>query len=147
MNRVVMGLLLVATLAGCQLVDQRTFERAGLYPGAAQLARADYAQRALPPPPLAIVRFGSATQDWQDGLVEASRTARARKADVDFDLVTPIPASAGLAAQDAAQRIGAQDAATVAAVLEGDGVSADQIRIGSRGDPGRPPREVEVYVR
>ncbi len=139
--------VMLLMLAGCQLVDQRTFERAGLYPGASQLARADYAQRALPPPPLAVIRFGSADIGWQSALIAASRDARERKADVAFDVVAPIPTRASLAVQDAAQKSGAADAAAVARVLEGDGVSADQIHIGARGDPGQPPREIEVYVR
>ncbi len=147
MSRAAPALLLIAVLAGCRLVDQRTFKGTGLYPGAAQLARADYAERALPPPPLATIRFGTPDNDWQDTVVAASRDARERKADVTFDLVAPFPSLASLAAQDAAQKTGARDAAAVAAVLQGDGVSADQIRIGARGDPGQPPREVEVYVR
>lgn len=147
MSRFRLVLLLTIALTSCRLVDQRTFERAGLYPGAAQLARADYAQRALPPPPLVTIRFGNPDSDWQPVLIAAARDARARKPDVTFDVVTPIPTSAPIPVQDAAQKTGAQDAAAVAAVLQGDGVSADQIRIGSRGDPGQPPREIEVYVR
>jgi hypothetical protein len=134
-------------LAGCRLIDQRTFEQAGLYPGAAQLRAGDYAARALPPPPLAVVRFGGAAADWQAGLIDAANDALTRKPDVEFDLVTPIPGSASLAAQDAALKTGAQDAAAVAIALESDEVSPDQIHIGSRSDPGNPPREVEVYVR
>ncbi len=148
MGRVSAALLLTTLLLlGCRLVDQRTFERAGLYPGAAQLHRADFALRALPPPPLVTIRFGAANTGWQEALIAASRDARARKADVTFDIVTPIPVKASLDIQDQAQKSGAKDAAAVAAVLQGDGVSADQIRIGSRGDPGQPPREIEVYVR
>lgn len=142
------ALPLILLLAGCRLVDQRTFERAGFYPGATQLQRADYAQRALPPPPLVTIRFGGQPDSgWQTVLVEAAREARGRKSDVSFDLVTPIPTTASLAVQDAAQRTGAADAQAVAMVLEGDGVSPDQIRLGARGDAGQPPREIEVYVR
>jgi hypothetical protein len=144
---VVSAAIALVAASGCRLVDQRRFEQTGLYPGAAQLARADYAQRALPPPPLATIRFGTQSDDWQAGLIAAARDARERKADVAFDVVAPIPTSASLAAQDAAEKAGAQDAATVATVLEGDGVSADQIHLGARGDPGQPPREIEVYVR
>ena len=140
-------ILMLTILAGCRLVDQRTFEQAGAYPGATQLQRADYAQRALPPPPLATIRFGNADGGWQAGLIAASRDARERKADAVFDVVAPIPIRASLAVQDQAEKSGAQDAAAVATVLEGDGVSADQIHLGARGDAGQPPREIEVYVR
>lgn len=140
-------MLLATLLPGCRLVDQRTFEQAGLYPGAGQLKRADFALKALPPPPLVTIRFGNADTGWQEALIAASREARARKPDVAFDVITPIPVKASLDIQDEAQKSGAKDAAAVAAVLQGDGVSADQIRIGSRGDPGQPPREIEVYVR
>ena len=140
-------MLLAMLLLGCRLVDQRTFEQAGLYPGAAQLQRADFALKALPPPPLATIRFGAGDTGWQPALIAASREARARKPNVVFDIVTPIPIHASLDIQDQAQKSGAKDAAAVAEVLQADGVSADQIRIGSRGDSGQPPREIEVYVR
>ncbi len=135
-------------LAGCPLIDQRTFERAGLFPGAQQLHAGDYAARALPPPPLLTIRFGApGNDDWQPGLLEAARAAQVRKPDVQFDVVTPIPTSATFAVQDAAEKTGAADADAVAIALQADGISADSIHIGSRGDPGRPPREVEIYVR
>ena len=137
----------LSALGGCRLIDQRTFEGTGVFPEAAQLHAADFAMRALPPPPLAVVRLGTPDVDWQDKLIEAARDARGRKPDVQFDVVTPVPSLARLDVQDKALRQGAADAAEVATALEWDGVSADSIHIGSRGDRGDPPREVEVYVR
>ncbi len=144
-----LGVLVAGVLAlpGCRLVDQRTFEGTALAPQPSQLSVADYASRAQPLPPLAIVRFGSNDQSWRAPLVQASRAARQRKADVQFDLVAPIPIAAPITEQDQASRDGAADAATVARVLEADGVSADALHLGQRGDAGNPPRQIEVYVR
>jgi hypothetical protein len=134
-------------LASCRLIDQRTFEGTGVFPGAAQLHAADYAARAAPPPPLAIVRLGTPGVDWQTPLIAAARDAQVRRADVEFDLVTPIPSLATMSVQDRVARQGAADSAVVATALEGDDISPERIHLGLRGDRGQPPREVEVYVR
>lgn len=137
----------LAALCGCRLIDQRTFEGTALAPRRSQLATSNFASQAQPLPPLAIVRFGSNDEGWRAPLIEAARAARQRKTDVQFDLVAPIPTAAPLIEQNQASREGAEDAATVATALEADGVSADAIHIGQRGDPGNPPRQIEVYVR
>ncbi len=151
-SRLAAGLLpvlpaLLAALPGCRLVDQRTFERAGLTPARPQLAASDFASRAQPLPPLAVVRFGANDDDWRGPLVAAARAAQARRADVQFDVVSPIPLAAPPAVQDEAARTGAGDAATVALALQADGVAPEAIHLGQRGDRGNPPRQVEVYVR
>lgn len=138
----------LTVLAGCPLIDQRTFERAGLFPAAQQLHAGDYAASARPPPPLVTIRFGvPGDNDWGPSLLEAARAAQIRKPDVQFDVVTPIPVSATFAVQNAAGKTGAADASAVATALQADGISADAIHIGSRSDPGNPPRQVEIYVR
>ena len=108
-------------------------------------------------PEVAAWLSGPLTREESDALVDRIRVeiglngwgfwAVERKADVQFDLVAPIPISAPLAEQDEATREGATDAATVAGVLEADGISSSALHLGARGDAGNPPRQIEVYVR
>ncbi len=130
-------------LPGCRMIDQRTFEARGQAPRPAQLAASGQDASALP---LATIRFPAPDSDWAVRVLGAVHAAQARRADVAFDLVTPVPLSASLDSQQRAVTSGAQDAQTVAAVLQGDGIDAAQIHLGSRGDPGRPAREVRIYV-
>ncbi len=133
-------------LAGClppdfKLVDQRTFWPPRT-PGEAEIARA-----RLPPQPLVIIRFDQLDNDYAPALAEAVQAAQARKPDVEFDVLTPIPTGAPQAEQDRFARQGAEDAQAVANALGLEGITADRVHIGYRGDPGSPPREVLVYVR
>lgn len=141
--------VVVAVLAttGCRLIDQRTFAGAGVAPTAAQLAANDYAASALPALPLTSVRFDRLDGDWQPALLDAVRGVLARRPDAQFDLVTPFPTQATLDLQDRALTSGAADSQQVANALLADGVAADHVHLGSRGDPGQPAREVRVYVR
>ncbi len=147
------GCLLVAMAAlagtGCRIVDQRTFAGTALAPTADQLASDRLAAevRSTPAPPLASVRFDRLDADWQPPLLDAVRGALARQPDAQFDLVTPVPTQASLDAQDRALTSGAADLQQVADALLADGVAADHLHLGSRGDPGQPVREVRVYLR
>jgi hypothetical protein len=133
---------LLLAFSGCRLIDQRTFEPAPTAPEAAQLKRAP-----LPPLPLATIRFDQPDLDWQTPLQAAVLAAQSRKPDVAFDVIAPIPVAAANAAQDKAAAQGAEDARMVADALQYDGIAADHVHLGYRGDPGQPPREVQVYVR
>jgi hypothetical protein len=133
-------------LAGClpwdwRLIDQRTFAPAHA-PGAADVARAN-----LPKLPLAVIRFDNLDADYRPALAEAVEAAQAHKANVEFDVLTPIPTAAAQEVQDRFARQGEADAQEVATALAADGVLPDRVHIGFRGDPGSPPREVRVYVR
>lgn len=133
-------------LAGCELVDQRTVARwlgrTPAAPDAAALAEAN-----LPPLPLVTVRFDQPDVDYTPVLSEAAEQAVTRKPDAVFEVITPVPATATPAEQDAFVRQGAEDARKVADALATAGVQPTQIRLGLRGDPGNPAREVRVYVR
>jgi len=133
-------------LTGCwapdwKLIDQRTFWPAST-PGKTDVARAN-----LPKTPLLVIGFDDLDADYKSALAEAMVAAQARKPDVEFDVLTPIPTTADQAEQDRFARQGEADAQAVAAVLIDDGVLPDRVHIGFRGDPGSPPREVRVYVR
>jgi hypothetical protein len=135
-------LLTALALAGCTLIDQRTFERSGKSPEAADLARAN-----LPKLPLLTIRFDNADVDFQGSVNEAVEAAQAVKPDCDFDVVFPIPTSATEQVQDKFTQLGAEDTAKVVTALGYAGVSMDHVHVGYRGDAGAPPVEVSLYVR
>lgn len=138
-----MGLLLgLVVLGGCRLIDQRTFESAPATPAAAQLARPD-----LPALPLLTVDASVSDGNWRASVAEAVLAAEARKPDVRFEVVTPIPTSASRKIQDLYSANGQTDGQAVAAALQSDGVPPDRIDIRFQGDPGAPAREVRLYAR
>jgi hypothetical protein len=133
---------MAASLPGCTLIDQRTFEPKASAPSAADLARAK-----LPPLPFVTIRMDNPDADIRPALAEAVEAAQARKADVEFDVLAPLPTNATPAVQDIFARNGAQDTQTVATALGYAGISLDRVHVGFRGDPGAPPREVRIYLR
>jgi len=142
MRRAGSALAVLALLGGCKLIDQRTFERAPTGPAAAQLARPD-----LPPLPLLTINPSKPDADWRTALADAVLAAGARKPDVSFEVVTPIPTSAKQPVQDDYARNGQADAQVVATALQSDGVLPERISLRFQGDPGAPAREVRLYVR
>ena len=134
-------LALIGTADGCTLIDQRTFEREGRAPDAAALARAQ-----LPPLPLLTIRFDNPDVDIQPTVAEAVEAVQSRKADADYEVVSPIPTNATQTVQDTFARLGQQDTAAVVSALGYAGVSLDHVHVGYRGDPGSPAREVMVFV-
>ncbi|KAA5610999.1 hypothetical protein [Rhodovastum atsumiense] len=139
-------LVLSLLLTGCELVDQRTVARWFGSPRQAP-SEADLAGATLPERPLVTIRFDTPDIDYRPVLAEAAQAALARKQDAVFDVVTPVPSAQPAAAQDAFVRRGTADARAVADALATEGVPPGQIRLGLRGDPGSPAREVRVYVR
>jgi len=146
MFRVRWILLSPLLLAGCwapdwKLIDQRTFAPTHA-PETADVARAN-----LPRLPLVTIRFDDLDDDYRPTLADAVEAAQSRKADVEFDVLTPIPTAAPQDEQEKFTQQGQEDAQEVATALAADGVSPDRVHIGFRGDPGAPAREVRVYVR
>jgi len=145
-TRLFLVLAVPLLLAGClppdfRLIDQRTF-----WPSHAP-GTEDVARGALPKLPLAVIRFDDPDADYRPALADAVLAAQARKPDVEFDVLTPIPTAAPQEEQDQFARQGEADAQQVAMALQADGVLPDRVHIGFRGDPGSPAREVRVYVR
>jgi hypothetical protein len=134
-------ILLVLALGGCKLIDQRTFQRTPPKPDAATMARA-----WVPAPPLATIRLANPSADWRAGLDAAVRAAQARKPDVRFRVMTPIPTSATRTIQAQYLKVGEADAQMIARALVEDGVPPGRIMLGFVGDPGTPTREVRLYV-
>lgn len=134
---------LLLVLCGCTLIDRRTFSGGNrVAPQSAQMAQA-----GLPPLPLVTIRFGQGEPDFGSMLSDAVQAAQARKPDVVFDVVAPVPSAAGLDVQDRFMRQGQADAEEVATAIAYAGIPQDRIRLSFQGDPGNPAREVRVYVR
>jgi hypothetical protein len=134
---------LALLLAGCvpttqggppymHLLDQRSFAGSG---------QAPTAMPALPPLPLATIRFTQPDIDFAPALAQAVEEALARKPDAAFDVITPLPKGA---APDARSE---DEAAQVARSIAEQGVQPDRIHIGLVEDPGAATHEVRVYVR
>ncbi len=128
-------------LASCQLIDQRSFHPPAAAPAAGALNRP-----ALPQRPLVTIGLAMGDVAWRAPLGQAVLAAQARKADVAFDVVTLIPASASQPEQDQAARLAGQDAEMVARELHKDGVPPERITLRLQGDPGTPSREVLIFV-
>ena len=126
-------------VAGCTLVDQKTF-------APAPEAKAQAAATPAPPPkvdarlPLVTIDFSGPPPQYEELLRYAVRAAELRNRDVQYDIVAMLPKPA-----DAAQ--GQQDAATVMRSIMLAGVPADRIHLGLQDDSTLSGREVRVYVR
>ena len=139
-------LLWLLALSSCRLIDQRTFEAAAVAPPPSALqALASGDQR--PTRPLVTIPLGDLDQSWRLPLVQAARQAQARKPDVQFDVVTLRTTQPGLVDDPAVAKSLDDAALAVAGVLLGDSIDAGRVHLGVRGDAGRPPPEVLVFVR
>lgn len=126
-------------VAGCALVDQKTFAPA---PEArAQPAKAPpLAVRVDPRTPLANIAFGGPPPDYTALLRYAVHEAQRRDGRVEFDVITVLP--------DLAQAAdGQRDAIGVMHSMTQFGVPESQLHLGVRADPTLKTREVLVYVR
>ncbi len=141
--------LMCVALGGCKLIDQRSFEPRATAPSSGQVARSSQvaATRLVPALPLVSVFPGDLEHDWRPDVAAAVRAALVRRPDAAFDIVTPIPTARGPDAQRAAMLTGSADAAAVAAVMQAEGIPAERLHLGARGDAGNPRRDVLVFVR
>jgi DNA-binding IclR family transcriptional regulator len=126
-------------LAGCALVDQRTF-------APAPEAKAQ-AQAAAPAPvrvdarqPLVTIDFSGPAPQYEELLRYAVRAAETRDRGVQYDVVGMLPSATDAAA-------GQADAAQVMRAIMLAGVPAARIHLGLQADPSLTGREVRVYVR
>lgn len=128
--------LALPLLAGCTLIDQTTFDRnaadAPVIPPAQPVA----AVEPPGPPALIVIAHGA---DYRGALDKGVAAARARKADVVFNVVEIEPA-------DAAVPVGT-DAVGVARAIVAQGVPAARVRLVARPSAGGTPGEIRVYVQ
>lgn len=126
-------------LAGCALVDQKTFAPA---PEArAQPAKPRPAPvRVDPRTPLVSIEFGGPPPDYTGLLRYAVHAAERRDRDVEFDVIAVLP---DLKQASAAQ----QNAVGVMRSMTQFGVPESHLHLALRADPTLKSREVRVYVR
>ncbi len=137
-----LAVLSLSILAGCTLIDQRTFNpQAGRKPP-------DLAGPAGPgaPPPLITVDFSHPSPDYAAVLRQAVVSALSRKRDVQFDVVTVVPATGAPADQVGAATGLTADARAIARAINADGVDDDRIHLLARAE-GVTTRQVQVFVR
>lgn len=139
-------LLACLLLAGCKLVDQRTFE------ADADRKPVPHAPpvRPGPPPaaPLAAVRFGAPPETWQPGLSEIVRLALARKPEALFQVRTVVPAQGTPQAQAAALAdVGRGNGRLVAQTIVDAGASSSQVEMTAMSDASVTQPEVRVTVK
>jgi hypothetical protein len=128
-------------LAGCKLIDQRTFAPAP-EPTPPAAPRSTETRT-----PLISVVPGTKLPTYQALLRSAVRAAQARDPAVRFDVVSVVPASGTLAEQVAAADAARASAAEVAQALIGAGVPESRVSLGARPDPTAHGTEVRVYLR
>lgn len=132
-------LLACLLLAGCTLVDQKTF-------APAPEAKAEVPAQPAPPVkvdqrvPLVTIDFSGPPPQYEELLRYAVRAAETRDRNVQYDVVAMLPSAAAVAD-------GQSDAAEVMRSIMLTGVPAARIHLGLRADPVLSGREVRVYVR
>ena len=140
--RAVLAALFLIALAGCTLVDQRTFQRDGAAPGAEEVARAAAAARQV-----ASVRIGDPAEAWRRGVADAVQAAEQRAPGGVFEVMALVPLQGAPAEQDRRVAEASRDARAVAEVLGAAGIPAERVRLGLQGDGGNPARDVRVFQR
>jgi hypothetical protein len=136
-------LLLLASLAGCKLIDQTTFNPV--------LAKKPVAAAPMPAlnqdGALLTISLAKGEPDYQDQLASAVKQAQAIKPDIEFDVVSLVPQTGSTQPTwDEAQKV-TKWARRVADQLQHDGVNPGQIALGLRAVPGLDHGEIRVYVQ
>ena len=141
-----LGLVAMAAtgvLSGCRLVDQTTFGAKPLPPAPDKIALAlDNPDRV----PLITVRFNQDSWLYADALANAVDAADQRKSNVNFNVVTVVPAVGSDRQQDAAVASAQQDTLQIMDQMVEAGATADNIHLSARVDPTVKEREVRIYV-
>jgi hypothetical protein len=135
-------------LAGCKLVDQRTFDpQAGRPPVVARPALpAPQPDRTLDSlAPLVTLRLGQDT-NYDQAIEQATAAALARKRDAQFTVLTAVPPGAPDAQANAVAQY-APEAARVAGLVERRGVPASRVHLEARPEPNLAAPELRLYVR
>jgi hypothetical protein len=138
--------LLPLGLGGCHILDQRDLPQALGGAPPVPPAPAPLPPPPAGPPPLVTIR-PAAGVDYLPPLREAVAAARARKPDVQFDVVAAVPAAGAPDAQIAAAHAGTAAAAEVARAIVGLGVPASQVRLSARTDTALTQAAIRIYVQ
>jgi hypothetical protein len=129
--------LALLSFTGCTLIDQTTFApapEAKAQPAPPQAVALDTRT------PLVTIDYTVPSPDYAELLHDAVYAARARDADVQFDVVAVMKDTSEIAA-------GQAHATGVMRAIMRDQVPADRIHLGVRADPALAASQVRVYVR
>ena len=132
--RLIPPLAALILLAGCKLVDQRTFFPPS-QPGAAELARVTSEER-----PALTVRLGPTEPDWHPAIVALVEASLARQTDAAFVVVASIASGADASAQSRGAR-------EIAEAIVGQGVRASQVRLALRTRADAGLHDILIFVR
>ncbi|GBQ85319.1 hypothetical protein AA13595_1630 [Gluconacetobacter johannae DSM 13595] len=133
-------------LAGCDLVDQRTFDPRASRPPAPFVPPAPPGRP--PVPPLVEIGAGTPPGQWQPALQGAVARARALKPNVLFQVRVLVPAGPTPQQEGAAlARAVATDGRAVAAAIVADGATSSQVEITAMSDSSVTAGVIRVYVR
>lgn len=132
-----MAVVLLVALGGCTLIDQTTFDSHAA--DAPVIPKAPPAPAPPPPGPPPLVVIAPGATDYRASLDQAVRAARARKADVVFNVVE-------VQAADVAVPV-STEAAAVARAIVADGVPAQRVRLVARPEAAARAGEVRIYVQ
>lgn len=134
------ALLALASLSGCTLIDQRTFDPTAGIPPVRPKPPAPPTPLAPPlpgPPPLLSVRLpvqGGLPPGLRADIVRAVTASRARKATVAFDVVEITPGTQA-----------GTEAAAVGQMIVAQGVPAARVSLSARPIPG-VAHEIRLFV-
>ena len=143
-RRVAHASLAASMLAGCALVDQRTFDpRAGMPPVRPPPPAAPH---RAGPPPLLTITFDTPSFDWHPALAVAVADALRAKPDVLFEVVTLVPQAVGAGNQVAQAEAASETGREIAEAIAADGADIGQIELAARVDPSVAVKTVRVYV-
>ena len=140
-----LAILTALPLAGCKLVDQTYFFPEPVRPPAVA-APAAPGPSSFAATPLLTIRFAPGVE-YRTALRTAVRAARARRADVIFDVYAAIPTTGSPEQQVASAQQQALHAREIADALRAEGVPASQIMLGTRTEAGLDAPEIRVFVR
>jgi hypothetical protein len=128
-------LLALLTVAGCTLIDQRTFAPS---PEAEPIPEVRSAAPARGRPALIVIDYATPAPNYRDLLRLAVRAAEARNPNVQYDVVAITPTlDAGAPPQ----------AIEIVRAIVAERVPPARVHLGMRADPAVAAVQVRVYVR
>jgi len=130
-------------LAGCKLIDQRSFNpQAGLPPARPVLP----ALHISGPTPLVSISYTTADPPYADELANAVKRALAVKPNVLFSVQTLVPLTSSIEAQQAALSAATPTGREIGEAIIADGADQGQIELSVRTDPAVKVKEVRIFV-
>ncbi|WP_254454688.1 hypothetical protein [Acetobacter estunensis] len=133
-------------LAGCKLLDQRTFDPNASRPPKVYIPPPP--PGPPPIPPLIEVMAGTPRSQWESAVQTVTRKALDRKPNILFLVrVLAPPGTSEDATRDALQRVLAEEGQPIADTIVGAGADPAQVEMSAMPDSSVASPRVQVYVR